>query len=155
MSPGEKARQKRKGLEKARAEKEATDAVRARDPDACCGNCSHADTHQTIGLNCALDSDFYGYQRVGRRYLCSRWKRGREQPPEVRDIYCCGCESAVQARLTDGREIYPHRPDLADLPFWKCDGCGNHVGCHHKTNDRTRPLGNIPTPEIRIARKHR
>ena len=68
-------------------------------------------------------------------------------------IYCCGCESKIEARLTDGKEIYPHRSDLFDLPFWRCDTCGNFVGCHHKTEDRTRPLGCIPTPEIKNARK--
>lgn len=62
-----------------------------------------------------------------------------------RAIFCCCCENDVHARLTDGREIYPHRHDLYSLPFWRCDGCGNHVGCHHKTKDRTRPLGVIPT----------
>jgi len=69
-------------------------------------------------------------------------------------VWCCGCGEEVTARLTDGREVYPHRRDLAGLPFWKCDGCGNHVGCHHKTADRTRPLGIIPTPELRNARSH-
>lgn len=69
-------------------------------------------------------------------------------------IYCCGCQKEVEARLANGREVYPHRPDLRGLPFWKCDGCGNHVGCHHKTKDSTRPLGNIPTPVLRDARKH-
>jgi len=69
-------------------------------------------------------------------------------------IYCCGCQKDVDARLTSGAEIYPHRPDLHSLPFWKCDGCNNHVGCHHKTKDRTRPLGNIPTKELRDARKY-
>ena len=68
-------------------------------------------------------------------------------------IYCCGCQKDVEARLTDGGEIYPHRPDLASLPFWKCDGCGNFVGCHHKTQDRTKPLGCIPTKELKNARK--
>ena len=68
-------------------------------------------------------------------------------------IYCCGCKCDVQARLTDGREIYPHRPDLASLPFWRCDACRNYVGCHHKTTDRTRPLGCIPTREISARRK--
>lgn len=69
-------------------------------------------------------------------------------------LYCCGCEREVTPRLTDGAEIYPHRPDLKALPFWKCDACGNYVGCHHKTQDRTRPLGCIPTPEIKKARQH-
>lgn len=71
-----------------------------------------------------------------------------------REIYCCGCQANVSARLTDGKEIYPHRPDLYDLPFWKCDVCSNYVGCHHKTANRTNPLGNIPTREIMAARKH-
>jgi hypothetical protein len=69
-------------------------------------------------------------------------------------LYCCGCQKDVPARLTDGREIYPHRDDLHGLPFWKCDGCGNYVGCHHKTKDRTRPLGNIPTKALKNARQH-
>ncbi|EQB7930173.1 zinc-finger-containing protein [Vibrio parahaemolyticus] len=69
-------------------------------------------------------------------------------------IYCCGCESEVNARLTNGKEIYPRRQDLALLPFWICDTCLNHVGCHHKTNKPTTPLGIIATPEIKNARKH-
>jgi hypothetical protein len=71
---------------------------------------------------------------------------------EMRSIHCCGCDSLVDARLTDGREIYPHRPDLGDLPFWRCDACGNFVGCHHKSKNRTAPLGCIPTPAIKQAR---
>jgi len=68
-------------------------------------------------------------------------------------IYCCGCQSDVDARLSDGQEAYPHRPDLYSLPFWFCDQCGNFVGCHHKTSSPTRPLGNIPTPELKRARQ--
>jgi hypothetical protein len=68
-------------------------------------------------------------------------------------IYCCGCQADVEARLTDGSEIYSHRPDLYNLPFWKCDTCGNFVGCHHKTKNRTAPLGCIPTSELREVRK--
>lgn len=73
---------------------------------------------------------------------------------DMREIRCCACGVKVQARLTDGTEIYPHRPDLHSLPFWRCDDCGNFVGCHHKTKDRTRPLGIIPTPELKRARQH-
>lgn len=69
-------------------------------------------------------------------------------------LYCCGCLTEVEARLTDGKEIYPHRRDLAGLPFWRCDVCRNYVGCHHKTEDRTKPLGCIPTPELKRARNH-
>jgi len=72
----------------------------------------------------------------------------------IKQIYCCGCEKEVDARLTDGGEIYPHRSDLKSLPFWRCDSCNQFVGCHHKTSDRTRPLGVIPTKEIKQARVH-
>jgi len=70
------------------------------------------------------------------------------------ELHCCGCGKKAESRLTNGEETYPHRPDLASLPFWKCDVCGNFVGCHHKTDNPTRPLGCIPTPEIKNARKH-
>ena len=70
------------------------------------------------------------------------------------EIYCCGCQAKVEARLTDGKEVYPHRPDLYGLPFWKCYACGNFVGCHHRTANRTTPLGCIPTPELKNARQH-
>lgn len=69
-------------------------------------------------------------------------------------LFCCACNLKVDARLTDGSEIYPHRQDLYSLPFWKCDTCGNFVGCHHKTKNRTDPLGCIPSPEIKNARIH-
>lgn len=69
-----------------------------------------------------------------------------------RMIFCTGCNEDVGARLTNGAEIYPHRQDLAHLPFWKCDACGNFVGCHHKTKQPTTPLGCIPTPEVKKAR---
>jgi hypothetical protein len=68
-------------------------------------------------------------------------------------IYCCGCKIDIEARLTNGKEIYPHRPDLGHLPFWKCDKCKNYVGCHHKTRNSTKPLGNIPTKELIACRK--
>lgn len=71
-----------------------------------------------------------------------------------KEIFCCGCDEVVSANLTDGKEIYPHRPDLFSLPFWICGKCKNFVGCHHKTKDRTRPLGCIPTKEIKEVRKH-
>lgn len=68
-------------------------------------------------------------------------------------IYCCGCEHEVDARLTNGAEVYSHRSDLKEIPFWKCDGCGNFVGCHHKTKTPTKPLAVIPTPELKNARQ--
>lgn len=69
------------------------------------------------------------------------------------NVFCCNCNAEVEVRLTDGKEIYPHRPDLYRLPFWKHDRCGGFVGCHHKTKERTKPLGCIPTEEIKNIRK--
>lgn len=69
-----------------------------------------------------------------------------------KEIYCCGCSAKVEARLTSGHEIYEHRLDLYDLPFWICDTCKNYVGCHHKTANPTQPLGCIPTKEIKAVR---
>jgi hypothetical protein len=71
---------------------------------------------------------------------------------KTKTIFCCCCKKDAEARLTNGAEIYPHRKDLSGLPFWKHDECGNYVGCHHKTNKPTTPLGNIPTPALRKAR---
>lgn len=74
-----------------------------------------------------------------------------------RSIYCCACEKDVQARLTNGEEIYPNRSDLAELPFWRCDKCGNHVSCHHRHHDRSKrldPQGVIATKELKAARSH-
>lgn len=68
-------------------------------------------------------------------------------------IFCCECGCDINARLTNGGEIYPHRNDLKSLPFWKCDKCGNFVGCHHKTSKSTKPLGVIPTQAIKNKRK--
>lgn len=58
-------------------------------------------------------------------------------------IYCCACEKKVEAELINGQRLYPNRPDLFALPFWLCRTCHGTVGCHHKTNDPTRPLGSL------------
>lgn len=67
-------------------------------------------------------------------------------------IFCCHCNKEVDARLTSGKEVYPYSKDLHELPFWKCDHCNNFVGCHHKTKNRTKPLGIIPTAKIKRYR---
>lgn len=69
-------------------------------------------------------------------------------------LWCCQCQTDVEARLTNGAEVYPHRSDLAHIPRWICDACKNHVGTHHKTSEPTRPLGNIPSSELKRARIH-
>ena len=64
-------------------------------------------------------------------------------------LFCVNCNKEINGVLTDGREIYPHRPDLYSKKFWKCPECDNYVGCH---GESTRPLGCIPTEEIKKAR---
>jgi hypothetical protein len=77
----------------------------------------------------------------------------------TKKIYCCGCLKDVDAELTSGQGVYPNckeslQAKLWILPFWRCPNCKNFVGCHHKTKDMTRPLGCIPTKEIKNARQH-
>ncbi len=67
-------------------------------------------------------------------------------------LFCCECQHDIEAVLVSGKEIYPHRKDLAALPYWQCPSCRNYVGCHHKTPTPTKPLGCIPNPEMRKAR---
>jgi len=70
------------------------------------------------------------------------------------DIFCIACDKEVEALLQSGDMIYPHRPDLKYIPFWKCPTCKGYVGCHHKGDKpSTKPLGCIPTPEITKARR--
>lgn len=69
-------------------------------------------------------------------------------------LWCCACKKEVEPHLEWGSDIYPHRPDLAGRPFWQCHECMNFVGCHWKTKSPTRPLGCIPTPELKNARRH-
>jgi len=66
-------------------------------------------------------------------------------------IWCCGCNKTIVARLTNGMEVYPNIFILRDVNIWKCDTCGNYVGCHQK-GDSTKPMGSIPTPGIRKER---
>lgn len=58
---------------------------------------------------------------------------------------CCG----VPTRLTDGREIYPNRADLADKAIYVCDQCSARVGCHPGTTDA---LGTPANAQLRDAR---
>tara|TARA_R110000851_G_scaffold322318_4_gene488277 strand:- start:707 stop:1120 length:414 start_codon:yes stop_codon:yes gene_type:complete len=73
---------------------------------------------------------------------------------DILAIYCCGCGQDVAAFLTSGENVYSNREDLAKKPFWRCDQCRNFVGCHDKTKTPTKPLGCIPTPKIKNARRH-
>lgn len=57
-------------------------------------------------------------------------------------------ECGKEAKLVDGRRIYPHRPDLYAKWFWLCS-CGAYCGCHGETKD---PLGYPCGPVTRRAR---
>lgn len=61
-------------------------------------------------------------------------------------VTCIECGAA--AKLTDGRAIYPHRPDLYHKSFWRC-ACGAYCGCHPNT---TNALGSPCGPVTRKAR---
>jgi hypothetical protein len=50
-----------------------------------------------------------------------------------------------------GKEIYPHRADLADRKFWRCEPCGAYVGCHVKTGKPLGRLANAGLRRLRIA----
>lgn len=63
-------------------------------------------------------------------------------------VVCPYCRQA--AALTRGSEIYPHRPDLRDTPFYRCGACDAQVGCHPGTRD---PLGTLANRELRQARR--
>ena len=66
---------------------------------------------------------------------------------------CPYCASS--AEMVSGDVIYPHRPDLFDKNFWRCDPCGAYVGCHPvgPGHDGTRPLGRLANAELRRAKQ--
>lgn len=69
-------------------------------------------------------------------------------------IYCVECKKGRKCELVSGRDIYPNRTDLYNLPFWRCYECKNYVGCHYKAiNLKTRPLGVVPNQALRIKRQ--
>ncbi len=60
---------------------------------------------------------------------------------------CIHCKQ--ECRLTNGKEIYPHRPDLYNKRIWKCDPCNATVGCHP---GGTNALGFAANKQTRDAR---
>lgn len=59
---------------------------------------------------------------------------------------CMNCPYCGRiAERTDGKFIYPHRPDLADRQFIQCLPCQAWVGCH---KDGT-PLGRLANASLR------
>ncbi len=48
-----------------------------------------------------------------------------------------------------GKDVYPHRPDLASKNFRICWPCAAWVGCH----DDGRPMGRLANAELRKAKQ--
>ncbi len=71
--------------------------------------------------------------------------RNRQPVPMIEPI-CIECRKL--AVLVTGQAIYPHRPDLHDRPYYRCE-CGAYVGCHPGTEV---PLGYPAGPLTRKAR---
>lgn len=69
-----------------------------------------------------------------------------------KELYCCNCNKDTDAKLVKGNIVYPHRPDLSHLYFWQCPACKGFVGTH-KNSPEHKPLGCIPTKELKSARK--
>ena len=66
------------------------------------------------------------------------------------EIFCIKDDKKVEAIQVTGKEIYPHRPDLSSLKFYRCPICKNYVGTHRKSG---KPFGSIPTPEVKVLRR--
>lgn len=60
---------------------------------------------------------------------------------------CIHCRKP--SRRTNGAEIYPNRPDLAERVAYKCDPCGAYVGA----DSEGRPVGYPANAQLRAARK--
>ncbi|WP_019583818.1 zinc-finger-containing protein [Thioalkalivibrio sp. ALE16] len=58
--------------------------------------------------------------------------------------YCGGWSERVA-----GRDLYPHRADLFERTFYRCDPCDAHVGCHPGTG---KPLGRLANAALRRAK---
>lgn len=67
-----------------------------------------------------------------------------------KSVYCCNCQSDMICNLIDATTAYPHRNDIY-AHFWQCPSCKHFVGCH-KGKKGYKPLGVIPTPQIKYAR---
>lgn len=68
----------------------------------------------------------------------------RKQPAPPACAHC-----SVPAVLVSGMDVYPHRPDLGLLSFWRCVPCDATVGCHKGTR---RALGRPANAELGKAR---
>jgi hypothetical protein len=64
-------------------------------------------------------------------------------------VECPYCN--VEAALVGGDVLYPHRPDLSALKFWRCAQCGAYTGTHAKSPTH-KPKGSLAQEPLRLAR---
>jgi hypothetical protein len=67
-----------------------------------------------------------------------------------RHVDCDYC--GKPAGLFTGKDVYPHRKELAHKLFWVCWSCDAWVGCHDE-GDGHRPLGDLAREDLRDARR--
>lgn len=60
------------------------------------------------------------------------------------EVYCPYCSN--KAEIKTGKDIYPHRPDLAHRVFFACMPCGAWVGTHESSQ---KPFGRLANKELR------
>lgn len=65
-------------------------------------------------------------------------------------VICQYCNNP--AELVTGDVMYPHRPDLKHLWFWRCQPCRAYVGAH-STSQRHVPKGSLANEKLRELRK--
>lgn len=56
------------------------------------------------------------------------------------------------AELVGGLVIYPHRHDLRNAKFWRCEPCGAYVGTHANSRKHV-PFGRLAKPELRALKQ--
>lgn len=71
-----------------------------------------------------------------------------DQGMTLRDYFAAAALQGILANVELQRNFRKDRPDA------NIHELNAIVACHWKTADRTRPLGNIPTKEIKAARQH-
>ena len=62
-------------------------------------------------------------------------------------LKCDYCGGNVE--LITGAVLYPHRVDLSDKQFYRCQPCAAWVGCHPGTKV---PLGRLAKADLRTAK---
>lgn len=88
-------------------------------------------------------------------FLVQERERSGQAPPKPvpietrRRVLCNYCGNAAQ--LHGGKDVYPHRKDLAEHNFWVCWSCDAWVGCH-VGGDGQEPLAELANEDLRSAR---